>query len=72
KAALLEYIGNNDISNEDNQKKLEKRIEEHMEKEANELVKQLQENNADSLGLGQFVRNTLSPVEWKELNWKEV
>ncbi len=31
----------------------------------------MQEVQADNVGLGQYVRNSLSYQEWTDLNWRE-
>ncbi|MNC76546.1 hypothetical protein D3C75_1282890 [compost metagenome] len=36
------------------------------------MVKQMQEHNVDSLGIGAYVRNRMNYKEWTSLNWREM
>ncbi|GGI15577.1 Ger(x)C family spore germination protein [Gottfriedia solisilvae] len=50
------------LENKPNVQLVEKQIEENIKKEAEKLIRQLQENNVDSLGIGSFIRS-----RWR--NW---
>lgn len=66
-----EYTGGLDLTDDHIQKEIEKKLEEHIKNVAETIVKKLQANKVDSLGIGQYVRNSLSYKEWKKLNWRE-
>lgn len=70
--SLLEYIGKKDLGDEKARRELEKEIARFVEKETREIIKIMQENKVDSLGIGKYVRNSLSKKEWDEMDWREV
>ncbi|CQR57942.1 Ger(x)C family spore germination protein [Paenibacillus riograndensis] len=70
--SVLEYTGHEDLSQSKDRHKLEADIAEYISDKAQEVVRQLQQNNVDSIGIGQYVRNSLSYKAWKSLNWRKV
>ena len=70
--SVLEYTGRKmlDIKNQRNQ--VEADMAEYITSHADKMVKEMQLHNVDSLGIGQYVRNSLSYREWKSMNWREV
>lgn len=70
--SLLEYIGNKDLGDEKQRRKLEKSFGKFIEKETKDIIQILQENKVDSLGIGKHVRNSLSKSEWSKMDWREV
>ncbi|MEI5906860.1 Ger(x)C family spore germination protein [Bacillus spongiae] len=69
---LEEYTGDLKIDEPNEQKKLEKIIKENVDKETNAIINFLQENNVDTLGIGENVRNSLTHSEWKKLDWDKI
>jgi spore germination protein len=69
---LREYIGPLNLENYGDQNQLEKEIGQYIEKEAESVIQQMQRSKADSIGIGQYVRNSLSYQEWKKLDWRSV
>ncbi|WP_407272799.1 Ger(x)C family spore germination protein [Radiobacillus sp. PE A8.2] len=65
----LEYNGSKDLSKPEDQKFLEQKIEQHVKKVSDDIIKMLQDNKVDSLGLGRYVRNKMSFQEWEQMNW---
>ncbi|KIL34848.1 hypothetical protein SD71_17760 [Cohnella kolymensis] len=72
KGSVLEYNGKMDLSIDQDRRKLERLISEQITDKANDMISKMQKNNVDSLGLGQYVRNSMSYGRWKKLNWEEV
>lgn len=66
-----EYTGTAKLTGDHIQKEIEKKIAEHIETVAKNLLKKMQEAQVDSIGIGQHVRNSLPYEEWKKLNWRE-
>ena len=71
RGSLLGYTGELDLSDEQDRRKLTVLIEEAITKEAETIVKTMQQHQTDSIGIGQYVRNSMSYSEWKELDWRE-
>ncbi|OMF32136.1 hypothetical protein BK133_14910 [Paenibacillus sp. FSL H8-0548] len=71
-ASVIEYIGELKLSNDSDKKKLEQEISMITTQQANRIVKLLQEKNADSLGIGTHVRNSMTHKAWKSLGWPEL
>ncbi|GAA0359955.1 Ger(x)C family spore germination protein [Bacillus horti] len=69
--SLLEYIGKLDITVDGNVHILEEAVAREVEKSAQKVVELLQSNGADSLGIGMYVRNSMTAKEWKELDYKK-
>ncbi len=69
--SVLEYIGKLKPSKPHDQKILEDRISEHLEKEAKHMFALMQEHQVDSIGIGKSIRNHMSYKEWKELDWRK-
>lgn len=69
---ILEHHGELDLSDEQDQAKLNSLIEKHIETETKKLITFMQEHKVDSLGIGKEIRNSLSYVQWTDLNWEDV
>lgn len=72
KASVIEYIGDLRLSNNSDKKKLEQEISNIITERANQIIKFLQEKNSDSIGIGTYVRNSMTHKKWKELKWSEL
>ncbi|CAM4261380.1 Ger(x)C family spore germination protein [Paenibacillus alkaliterrae] len=72
KGSVLEYTGKLKMSEEKDRKKLEKLMADYVMKEASIMVGKMQKHNVDSLGIGKYVRNSMSYKEWSTLGWHEV
>jgi spore germination protein len=70
--SVQEYLGSLDITKEKDRKKLEQSMAKIVEKDSEKLVSFMQKNGVDSLGMGVYVRNSLSYKEWKALNWEKI
>jgi spore germination protein len=70
--SVLEYTGSLDITKEKERKKLELLMSNGVKKDLDQLASFMQKNGVDSLGLGSYVRNSLSYKEWKALNWGKI
>ncbi|WP_042165886.1 Ger(x)C family spore germination protein [Paenibacillus gorillae] len=71
KGSIYEYTGNLKLSDDSDRLKLEKQVSDHLSARANQMIKRMQEKQSDSLGIGMYVRNSLSYKEWKSMNWSE-
>lgn len=71
-SALSEYTGHQDLLQDKHQLEIERAFTHFLHTSAKEMVEHMQEHNTDALGLGQYVRNSMSYDEWQALNWKEV
>ena len=71
--SIREYVGNQyDLSREEDLRQMERDIGQFIKKESEALIRMMQEHQADSIGIGQYVRNRMNYHEWKKLKWKEV
>ncbi|MNG35426.1 hypothetical protein D3C84_1221530 [compost metagenome] len=59
------------LSKDENRVKLEKQLSEYLSGRTEEMTKMMQENKVDSIGVGIYVRNSMSYKAWKSLDWRE-
>lgn len=71
KGSVHEYLGEMKLSHDAERHQMEARVSELLSARANQMVKLLQQNKVDSLGIGIHVRNSMSYTEWKKLDWRE-
>jgi spore germination protein len=71
KGAVLEYSGSLKLSNPADRKQLESRMSSYISAKAEELIAFVQKKGVDSLGFGQYVRNSMSFSDWSSLDWSE-
>lgn len=70
--SVLEYTGSRALQNKAERQELENEISAKLSSEGNKIIRNLQQHHVDSLGIGQYVRNSLSHREWKETDWSKV
>lgn len=70
--SVLEYTGEDKLSDPATRHKLEEQIAKSITDKAEELIRQMQQAKTDALGIGRYVRNSLSYREWTSLDWREV
>jgi spore germination protein len=70
--SVMEYLGNLELSEEKDRTKLEALVSAYLEKEAEKMIGIMQQNHADSIGVGKVVRNSMSYKEWKQLDWEQM
>lgn len=70
--SVLEYIGDKTLSDDKDRAKLEESLSNYVITEVDNLIAKMQENKVDSIGIGKFVRNSITYDEWKSLDWHEV
>jgi len=70
--SVLEYTGELSLDNEDDQRTLEHLIAEYIKIKGEEMIAMMKENQVDSIGLGRYIRNSLSYEQWKALDWDTV
>ncbi|MBY0013551.1 Ger(x)C family spore germination protein [Paenibacillus typhae] len=70
--SVLEYTGEEKLSDPGTRHKLEEEISKSVTDTAQEIIRQMQQVKTDALGIGRYVRNSLSYREWTSLNWREV
>ncbi|WP_017729111.1 Ger(x)C family spore germination protein [Halalkalibacterium ligniniphilum] len=71
RGSILEYTGSLNLTDEKDMRKLESMIENHIKEVALRLIRTMQDNEVDSIGIGIFVKNSLSYEQWKQLNWRK-
>ncbi len=69
--SISEYTGLLDLSDDEVQKEIEKKLAANIEEVSERLIKEMQQKQADNIGIGQFVRNSSKYEEWQEMDWKE-
>lgn len=73
KGSLLEDTGTTrDVSVPDNHKEAEKFIKSYISEEANKVIEILKEKGADSIGMKQYIRNSVSYEEWEEMKKEDL
>jgi len=69
---LLEYVGTTKMQVGEDLSRLQRDIADDIEERAEKLIQQVQELGSDSLGIGRYVRNSLSAEEWYSMDWPSV
>ncbi|MBU5442715.1 Ger(x)C family spore germination protein [Paenibacillus sp. MSJ-34] len=69
KGSVLEYIGPGRLDEEKVRIELENKISEHISGKANQMMKFMQKNEVDSVGIGKYVRNSMTYEQWKGMDW---
>lgn len=69
KGSLLEYIGDLNLTEKADLKQLENKVSAHLSERANKMIRFMQQNRVDSVGIGTYVRNSMSYSAWKQLDW---
>ncbi|WP_379130664.1 Ger(x)C family spore germination protein [Paenibacillus sp. sgz500958] len=70
--SILEYTGPNNLTKGQERHEVEREISDHINSKAAEMIRQMQQHKIDSLGIGIYVRNSLSYKEWTNLDWRKV
>ncbi|URN93955.1 MAG: Ger(x)C family spore germination C-terminal domain-containing protein [Candidatus Pristimantibacillus lignocellulolyticus] len=71
KGAILEYVGDLRLANDKDIKELEGIVSQYVNEQAKIMIKEMQKNNVDSLGMGKYVRNSLTYNQWSNLVWHD-
>lgn len=71
KASVVDYPGELTLSNLRDLQEFERKVSAEMTRRGNQIIKKLQALKTDSLGIGNYVRNSMSYKDWKEMNWRE-
>ncbi|MEW9050560.1 MAG: Ger(x)C family spore germination protein [Neobacillus sp.] len=69
---ILEYMGKDDLTDPKIKKEAENSISDELNKQGEEMIKQLQGLQVDPLGVGGYVRNKMNYKEWKEIDWYDL
>ncbi|MFV8830346.1 Ger(x)C family spore germination protein [Alkalihalobacterium sp. APHAB7] len=72
RGSLLEYNGTLDITNKTELHHLEQIIEGKIKAHAEEIVKVMQEEKVDSIGIGKVVRKHLDYETWSSIDWRDI
>lgn len=67
--SVLEYTGDLKLSEQEEKEKLEKLVSKHISRKLENIVKKLQKNKVDSIGIGKYVRNSMSYSDWVKQDW---
>ncbi|WP_150269614.1 Ger(x)C family spore germination protein [Paenibacillus tepidiphilus] len=70
--SVLDYTGQRTLKEEADRHELEKEVALSIEDKAEQLIRQMQQKKTDALGLGQYVRNSLSYKAWEDMDWREM
>lgn len=70
-ASVLEYNGGQELSDNSVKQQIERKISEIVTERAERIIQMLQEKRTDSLGIGIYVRNSMTHQNWKKTNWRE-
>lgn len=66
-----EYVGGAKLSTPE-RAKVEQLVSQHIAAESLRIIKTMQQNKADSIGLGKYVRNKMGSEEWEKNSWHEL
>lgn len=69
---ILEYTGKSTFKKPEEQKKLDQDLSEAIGEQLQAIVRHLQHSGGDNLGIGTYVRNSMSYEKWNNLNWKSI
>ncbi|MGO4271012.1 Ger(x)C family spore germination C-terminal domain-containing protein [Paenibacillus sp. TAF58] len=69
---ILEYSGKSTFKKSEEQKKLDQDLSEAIREKLQAIVTHVQRSGGDNLGIGTYVRNSMSYEKWNNLNWKSV
>ncbi|NOU86582.1 Ger(x)C family spore germination protein [Paenibacillus sp. LMG 31460] len=69
---ILEYSGKSTFKKAEEQKNLNQDLSEAIREQFQAIVSHVQRSGGDNLGIGTYVRNSMSYEEWNNLNWKSV
>lgn len=72
RGSVLEYTGEFKLSDQIERGKLEKLVSQHISRKLDTIIKKLQKNNVDSIGVGKYVRNSMSFEGWSKLDWERL
>lgn len=68
---LLEYQGKLNLENPSDLNRLKADIARYIQGKCEETIDRMQQLKSDAIGIGQYVRNSMSYREWKKLDWAE-
>ncbi|MFM1651681.1 Ger(x)C family spore germination protein [Brevibacillus sp. B_LB10_24] len=71
KCSILEYIGPLKLGNDADKRKLEAKMSQYLSKKGEEMIRFMQQNRVDGLGIGKYVRNSMDYDAWRKLDWHE-
>jgi spore germination protein len=69
---ILEYTGKSTFKKAEEQKKLDQDLSEAIRKQLQAIVSHVQRSGGDNLGIGTYVRNSMSYEKWNNLNWESL
>lgn len=69
---ILEYSGKSTFKKAEEQKKLDQDLSEAIRKQLQAIVSHVQRSGGDNLGIGTYVRNSMSYENWNNLNWESL
>ncbi|NKI19913.1 Ger(x)C family spore germination protein [Paenibacillus dendritiformis] len=69
--SILEYTGKLSSNHYENQRRLERMMTDYVKREAEAMIRSMQEKKVDPFGFGQYVRNRIGFKAWQGLNWHE-
>ncbi|MDQ0874845.1 spore germination protein [Paenibacillus sp. V4I3] len=69
---ILEYTGKSTFKKAEEQKNLDQDLSEAIREQLQTIVSHVQRSGGDNLGIGTYVRNSMSYEKWNNLNWKSI
>lgn len=68
---ILEYIGPDKLGDDAQRHRIEHQLTDYIRNKCEDVIRLTQRNKVDSLGIGMYVRDTMSYREWKSLRWND-
>lgn len=68
-ASIMEYTGELELDDDADRRLLEQTVSESLSERADEIVQLMKKHQSDNIGVGSYVRNSMSYSSWKELDW---
>lgn len=67
---ILEYTGKSTFKKAEEQKNLDQDLSKAIREQLQAIVSHVQRSGGDNLGIGTYVRNSMSYEKWNNLNWE--
>lgn len=66
----MEYTGKSTFKKAEEQKNLDQDLSKAIREQLQAIVSHVQRSGGDNLGIGTYVRNSMSYEKWNNLNWE--
>jgi spore germination protein len=72
KGSVIEYLGKKDLSSEKDRVYLEAVMAKQIEKDMVKIAEKTKKYSTYSLGIGRYVKNSMTYKEWKNMDWRKI